>query len=94
MRQMGQVFDQGGEVIPLRLAGERRKVTAERLRKVEEIQKLLVRVAGLVDGIVEEEYHGWVPGSPQTPRTERVEPLETLSEALFASVDLLERIYS
>ncbi len=44
--------------------------------------------------IVEEEYHGWVPGSPQTARTERVEPLESLSESLLASVDLLERIYS
>ncbi len=93
MREV-EVFDQGGEVVALRVASERRKVTAERLRKVEEIQKLLVRVAWLVDEIVEEEYHGWVPGSPQTARTERVEPLESLSESLLASVDLLERIYS
>lgn len=72
----------------------RPKLTAERLTRVEALQRTLAGAADEAQEIANEELNGWTPGSPVGGRSPRVEPLEKLARDLTDAVEALEALYS
>jgi hypothetical protein len=70
------------------------KLTAERLAKVDAIQRKLCEVSEQLQNLSEEEENGWTPGNPSSGKSPRVQPLAELARQTEAGAELLERLYS
>jgi hypothetical protein len=70
------------------------KLTAERLKKVDTVQKQLAEVSKQLADLADEEENGWTPGNPSSGKSPRVEPLTNLARQAQEGVDILERLYS
>lgn len=70
-----------------------KKLTPERLARVEKIQHELRGVAEDLEELIEQEQNGWTPGSPSTMSV-RVKPLEGMLSEVGKSVATLEVLYS
>jgi len=71
-----------------------KKITADRLRRVENLQAQLTECAVASEQLAEEELNGWVVGNPQTQVSARAEPLQDLAMKLYQAVEALEALYS
>lgn len=70
-----------------------KKLTPERLARVEKIQHELRGVAEDLSALIEQEQNGWTPGEP-TPMSARVKPLEGMLAEVEKGVASLEVLYS
>lgn len=71
-----------------------KKMTAERLQRVEKLQATLTEAAIMAERLGEEELGGWVVGTPRKEVSVRAEPLQQMATTVYEYVEALEALYS
>lgn len=71
-----------------------KKMTAERLQRVEKLQATLTEAAIMAERLGEEELGGWVVGTPRKEVSSRAEPLQEMATRVYGYVEALEALYS